>query len=243
MTENQTGTALSSKTISWSLSAIGCYEKCQLKAKFKYVDRIKEARSETASRGVGFHKDIENFLTGVAETLPDSISFYSDWLKEVKKYEIYPEKKISLCRDWNSTTWDGPGVYLKAVLDLLVVRREETGEDKVAGGAAKELIIYDWKTGKIYPDHDDQKSLYSVAAFGEFPSVYSVRAIHVYLDLRQIREKTFHRDQMHELRTAWDGRARQFLEALKTPEGMIPNPGFHCRWCGYSAARGGPCRF
>jgi hypothetical protein len=239
--------------ISWSLSAIGCYEKCQLKAKFKYVDKIKEARSESASRGVGYHSDIENYLTGGVDHLPEGLSYYESWLKEVKKYEIYPEKKISLYRDWNPSPWDGPGVYLKAVLDLLVVRRSQLLEGSPEGAAeantrneqtpATELIIYDWKTGKIYPDHDDQKSLYSVAAFAEFPSVLSVRAIHVYIDLRQLREKTFHRDQMHELRNTWDGRAAKFLEAVRNPEGMIPNPGFHCRWCGYSAAKGGPCRF
>lgn len=245
---------------SWSLSAIGTFEKCQFRAKLRYVDRVPEKRGEAADRGIDFHKDIENFLKGASQSLPSPLDYYQGWFDEVKKYEIYPEYVIKLDENWQPAE---ENYWYKGVLDLLVVQRaaehllrepvrEGCDNPEAEGRAeevvqkvppAKELIIYDWKTGRIYPEHDDQKSLYSRAAFAKFPSVLSVRAIHVYVDLRQIREKTFHRDEMHQLRTEWDGRAGKFLQALKDPEGMIPNPGFHCRWCPFSATKGGPCRF
>lgn len=243
-----TGQTLKPAT-SWSLSAVGCYEKCQLKARYKYVERRPEVRSDAAGRGIDFHKDIENFLIGASPTLPSNLDYYTSWFTELKKHEIYPEHIIRLKQDWTPAQ-ENEAHWYKGILDLKVVRRQESVESLPEGTERTQLqappievIIYDWKTGRVYPDHDDQKSLYSVATFAEHPSVFSVRAIHVYVDLRQIREKTFHRDQMHELRTAWDGRAGKFLEALKNPEGMIANPGFHCRYCSFSAAKGGPCRF
>lgn len=243
---------------SWSLSAIGTYEKCQLKAKFKYVNRIPEARSESASRGVGIHKSVEDFLTGTTTSLPESLGHYHEWFTKVKEYEIYPEHVITLNKAWEPVPGDSQERWYKGVLDLKVVIRSEAAvllserawnPDKPdvlpqpEKGPVKEVLIYDWKSGKIYPDHDDQKSLYSVAAFAEHPTVLSVRAIHVYFDLGQIREKTFYPDEMHKLRDVWNARARSYLEALASPDTLIANPGYHCRWCGYSASRGGPCRF
>jgi hypothetical protein len=219
---------------------------------------VPETRGEAASRGIDFHKSIEDFLAGVSPSLPPNLEYYQSWFTELRNYEIYPEHVITLNEDWQPTK-EGESYWYKGILDLLVIRRGQAdlqvdGRSEGEGGPVsdkgivkptppREAIIYDWKTGGIYPDHDDQKSLYSRAVFAQFPSVFSVRAIHVYVDKRQIRERTFHRDQMHELRTAWDARAQKFLKALESPEGMIPNPGFHCRWCPFSAQKGGPCRF
>jgi ATP-dependent exoDNAse (exonuclease V) beta subunit len=216
-------------TNSWSLSAVGTYEKCPLKAKYRYVDRLEDKRSVSAVRGVNSHKAVEDFIKGEVPTLPDALSYYQSFLTGIRSYENYPEHIIELNDQWQPTK-EGEDYWYKGVLDLKVV-------------APTEITIYDWKTGKIYPDHEDQKSLYSVAAFSEHPDVFSVRAIHVYLDLRVFREKSFHRDQMHELRATWNDRAGKYLNALKVPESMIPNPGWHCRYCSFSRANGGPCKF
>jgi hypothetical protein len=230
---------------SWSLSSVKAFERCGLLARYKYVDRLPEIRSDAASRGVDFHRDIELYLTGERTSLPDNLSYYAGFLQELRKHEIYPEHTIKLSSQWEPVT-EGPYWY-KGVLDLKVLRRSEPKTEGTSGAECSipptEAIIYDWKTGKIYPEHEDQRTLYSVAVFAEHPTVLSVRAIHVYVDSRQLREKTFHRDQMHDLRKPWEDRANKFLNALKNSEWLIPNPGFHCRWCTYSRAKGGPCRF
>jgi hypothetical protein len=115
--------------------------------------------------------------------------------------------------------------------------RGRSGEDVEMSNTQR--IVYDWKTGKIYPDHDDQKTIYSLAVFSEDPAVLSVRAVHVYLDSNTNREKTFHRDQVPELRQQWENR----VQGLEQNPVLIPNPGFHCRWCGYRREVGGPCQF
>jgi hypothetical protein len=214
-------------TSTWSLSSLGTYERCGLKYRFKYVEKIPEARSDKASRGVDNHAIVENFLKGTIQDLPEELGFYRSFFEGLRKYEIYPEYRISLRRDWTPTSWGAKDAWYRGVLDLKLI---QTGEA---------AVVYDWKTGKIYPDHDDQKSLYSVAVFSENPALRQVRAVHVYLDLNANREKTFSRDEVHELRKQWEAR----VSKLEQDPQYIPNPGFHCRYCSYSREKGGPCQF
>jgi hypothetical protein len=215
-------------SFTWSLSSLGLYEKCGFKYRLKYVEKIKEVRSDSASRGVDNHAIVENFLKGAIPSLPDELGFYRTFLEGLRSYEIYPEHKISLRRDWTPTTWGAPDSWYRGVLDLKLVEREKN-----------QAVVYDWKTGKIYPDHDDQKSLYSIAVLSEQPALYQVRAVHVYLDRHDSREKTFHRDQVHDMRKQWEAR----VQRLEQDPVYIPNPGWHCKYCSFSRAKGGPCQF
>lgn len=239
----------------WSLSKLGTFTQCGAKYKFKYIEKAVEQRSLSASRGVDHHTAVERFLKSEIAELPQELSFYTQFLTEVRGHEIYPEHKIALTKDWTPTTWDAEDVWYTGILDLKLLLRsgnsggnseEHQGEQSAVPatdgkGEPTEAVIYDWKTGKIYPDHDDQKSIYSVAVYSEHPTVQSVRAMHVYLDLGKVREKEFHREQMHMLRKSWEDRVAPLERA--NPDDLIPNPGFHCRWCGFSRAKGGPCKF
>ncbi len=227
--------------MSWSLSSLGTYEKCAKKYEYKYILRLPEARHSAASRGVELHKAVEDFVAGTIQKLPAEIDFYTQFLTGLRQHEIYPEHKISLDREWNKVEWDDKEkVWYKGVLDLKLID-PGTGEGSVPGvrGDPTSATVYDWKTGKIYPDHDDQKTIYSLGVFSEHPTLQRVRAIHVYLDLGKSREVTFHRDQVHQLRELWVARVSE----LENAQGFPPNPSYMCRYCAFSRANGGPCRF
>jgi hypothetical protein len=225
-------------SFTWSLSSLGTYERCGFKYRLKYVEKIKETRSTSASRGVDNHAIVENFLKGTIQDVPEELGFYRNFFTGLKSYEIYPEHKISLTRAWTPTKWGAPDSWYRGVLDLKLIDRTRRldGEKQEL---AQSAVVYDWKTGKIYPDHDDQKSIYSLAVLSEQPALYQVRAIHVYLDRNESREKTFHRDQVPELRKQWETR----VQGLEQDPVFIPNPGFHCRYCSFSREKGGPCQF
>lgn len=174
-------------------------------------------------------------MLGEISTVTEDLSFYQNFLNGLKAYENYPEHKIALDRDWKWTLWNSEDVWYKGVLDLLVLKRQHKG----VGGLPTEATVFDWKSGKQYPDHDDQKSIYSLAAYSQFPSVLSVRAVHVYLDLGKNTAKTFHRDEMHELRQYWTDRAAK----LEGASSFLYNPGWHCRYCAFAKDKGGPCQF
>lgn len=191
------------------------------------------------------HKSVEDYLNGSLQQLPSNINFYTQFLDNLKTQEIYPEYKVSLKKDWSPTGWDSEDVWYRGVLDLkLLTRPDPTVEE---GGGVRTAdptgaVVYDWKSGKIYPDHDDQKALYSVSVFSEHPTVQRVRAIHVYLDSGQNREITYDRSQMHDMRQHWEARVDALGRAIEI-QAFMPNPSFKCRYCAFSRFKGGPCRF
>lgn len=212
----------------WSLSSLGTFEKCQLRYKLQNIDKLPITRGEAANRGVETHKVIEDYINDKEKGLPTNLNFWTQTLDQLRERGAKAEVRISLTREWTPTEWNAEDVWFRGILDLLVI-----------GGTRGE--VYDWKTGKIYPDHDDQKSIYSAAVLGIHPDLHEVSATHVYVDLNQQRQKTFHRDNLPELRKHWEVRA-SFLERT-SPDDMIPSPGYHCRYCPFSAKVGGPCRF
>jgi PD-(D/E)XK nuclease superfamily len=211
----------------WSLSRLKTYEQCPAKYKYQHIDRLAMPKHPAAERGIAIHKDLEMFLTGAAPSLPANLSMYHGWLENLKPKKVFTEHRVGLRADWTPTEFDAPDVWLRSVLDLKVL-----GDDNTAH-------VYDWKTGKIYPDHVDQKTLYSATTFAEHPDLYQVTAIHVYVDLGKNTQQIFHRDQATALRQGWDSRVKPLLAETN----WIPNPSYSCRWCPYSRAQGGPCRF
>jgi PD-(D/E)XK nuclease superfamily len=210
--------------MSWSLSALGTWEQCPLKYKLRYKDKLVDKPGEAAVRGIDNHALIESFLKGEVEMLPSVLSFYQNFLTGLRLYPIFPEHRIALDKDWNLTKWEEG--WLRCVLDLKLM--DGTG-----------VVLYDWKTGKMYDDHYDQKELYALACFSENPEVQRVRAVHVYLDLNKSTDRTYERSDMPLRREKWQAR----VDKMERDTTYIPNPSWKCRYCSFSKAKGGPCQF
>lgn len=227
----------------WSLSSLSTWERCPKKYQLQYLEKIPSIRGKAAERGIDKHKTVELFVKNELDKLPYELSHYHQFLTGIRQYENYPEHKIALTIKWQPTEWEAEDAWYRGVLDLKVIsgyyNEESISPEVPTRGSPKEAVVYDWKSGKIYDDHDDQKSLYSVAVFSELPSLQTVRAIHVYLDLGKNREQVFHSNQVHQLREHWISRVGK----LERDRDFIPNPGYYCRWCSYSRSNGGPCRF
>lgn len=172
------------------------------------------------------HKYIEDFVReGIA--LPPDLDFYATWLASMRGPGAYPEHKIAVNDKWQLCGWEDPDAYMRSVVDLKYVLDP------------KHVVNYDWKSGKIYDDHVDQKELYAVMVSAEHPEALTIQSIHVYVDLNKNTDRTYHRDQIPALQQKWDKR----IAVVKGDEQYMPSPGFHCTWCGYSRKVGGPCRF
>lgn len=211
--------------MNWSLSKLGTFQKCPAQYKYGYIDKLPRKASPSASRGIQIHQDIELFFTE-GKPLPPQMSMYNQWLTGLKAQEHYSELKMAMLKDWVPCEWENSDVWWKGVLDLLV-------------RAPPQAWVFDWKSGKMYPDHDDQKELYSIATFIKYPDITSVRAIHVYVDLGKSTEKVYSRDELDWLIRKWNVKIHPLLTATE----FIPTPNFMCRYCSYSKDVGGPCRF
>lgn len=213
--------------MTWSLSRISTYERCPAKYKYRYMEKLPEQRGQAAERGVAMHKEIELYLKGEPINLSMEMLRQKSMLDELKDQNISIEHRITLDNNWTYLTdWDSPDAWLHAILDLKVV-------------SGQQAIVYDWKSGKVYPEHNDQKVLYALAVLAEHPEVTNVAAIHTYLDLGKNTRVEYHRDQMDTHRKLWAAR----VHAMENDKELMPNPNYLCRWCAYSKAMGGPCRF
>lgn len=219
--------------MSWSFSSWSTYNKCPARYEYAYIFRLPRGpTSPSAARGTLIHSSIEAFLNKDLQELPTEINFYTQFLTDLRDNETYklrPELKVALNDKWEVTEWDAPDVWFKGVLDLYV---EADGR----------VIVYDWKTGKEYPDHSAQREVYAIAAGAYGPEVSQIESFHVYLDSRQTRGTNYFRDLLPVLRNSWADKVSPMLSGKE----YIPLPGFHCRYCPYSSKFGerkGPCRF
>ena len=211
--------------MTWSLSRLQTYEGCAKKYEFRYVQGLKSDAGPAAARGNLKHKSIEDYINGVS-LLPTELAHYGPFLDHTKTLGGQAELQMALNKAWEPVPWDSPDVELKSVLDLLVL-------------GPTEATVFDWKTGKIYDSHEDQKDLYSIIVLATHPELYQVRAVHVYVDLGKNREKTIHRDQASAIRTRFEARVAR----MESDKEFIPNPTFMCRYCSFSRFNGGPCKF
>lgn len=210
--------------MSWSLSRLGTYEQCAAKYKFKYIEKIPETQAAAASRGTILHSAIEGFLKGEFDHLPREIEFYADFLRNLRDSTGITEHRIFLDRNWEPCA-EGDHWY-SGILDYFIP-------------TTPTLIVYDWKTGRQYDEHYDQKEIYSIAALRSTLGATEARAIHVYLDQRTNTERTYHIDNIDLRMRQWEDRVGKMEEETQ----FIPNPQFLCRYCSFSKAKGGPCRF
>jgi ATP-dependent exoDNAse (exonuclease V) beta subunit len=211
----------------WSLTSVSTFEKCPRQYKYRYVDRLPGKKSAAAQRGVDQHKIFEQFMKKEVEQLLPHHDYYESFLRHLRDMENYPEVKLAVRNDWSKCEWDDEQVWWRGVLDLLVFPSPDIA------------VIYDWKTGKIWPDHDDQKDLYSIVVAATFPDVREVRAVHVYIDLGKSRQRTYGLSDLLQMRSKWESRSRVALHSTE----FIPNPSYSCRFCPFSRESGGPCEF
>ena len=171
------------------------------------------------------HKLVEDYISGKPVPFDDKMSYYVPFLDQLREQKARPEVPIALNEKWEPVEWDDPNRWWRGILDCVVDFDDHA-------------IIYDWKTGKEYPDHREQREIYA-AAYHAIKPVSQVRVFHTYLDTRQNTYTVFYAEEMEDLRKRWEGRVAPMLEDTT----FVPNPGFHCRYCQFSRSVGGPCQF
>jgi hypothetical protein len=212
-----------------SLSKLGTFEKCAAQYDYRYNKRLPSTKGPAAQRGIDNHALIERYIKGDSDELGE-YTFYKSWLDSLRVgTKCIPEAKLALASDWSARDWEADDIWWRGVLDLLI--------PPMSPGVT--AYVYDWKTGKIYPDHEDQREIYAIGAFCHYPDAIQVSCTHVYIDIKQQVKQDFHRDQLPAMQERWK---RRFL-ALEGATEFPHNPQFSCRWCSYSRANGGPCPF
>ena len=212
-----------------SYSGLGMYTKCpssfhrkyNLKEEVKYPPTRENAPA--MFRGTDIHNSIEHCLLGEREDVHEDIHDYLPWILSMREHSK-PELEFAFDLNWEPVAFDAEDARIRGFMDNVHV-----GDD--------ELVVHEWKTGKMYDEHSKQRNLYGLACLILFPKYDKVRVITVYLDQRKNVETTYHMSMISTYKYMWD----RHINKVYPPQPYPMRPGWYCRFCNYSKNSGGKC--
>ncbi len=215
----------------WSFSRLHDYRTCPAKAKYKHLDKLPEPPNNAMARGTDIHKLAEDYAMNRLKRVPEELKLFKEEFKLARE-NVSPFKAAELewafTSAWQSCDWkDWNRAWVRVKIDLIYEYEPLA------------LRVVDHKTGKMRGEHEEQLDLYAVAAFKAKPEIEKVEAALWYLDEGQETKKSYTRADEAKLVKFWDRETRGMMRDTV----FKPKPNNLCKWCSYSAAKGGPCKF
>ena len=186
------------KKRAWSLSILKLYEQCPGKYKAIKIDKIPEPESPYLSKGIAEHTKCEDFLTDKIQVLPPSLQNFYYEFHNLKKRGALAEEAIATDDHWDiipGDSWYHPDVWLRLKLDARV-----------------DNFLVDFKTGKRYPEHEEQAELYSIVWLLNHPEIETVEVEFWYLNTGEVVTYTFDRRELTNQTVKWEERVKAFME-------------------------------
>lgn len=225
------------RLMAWSFSRWKDYEKCPLFCKLAHILRMRSGQpSEAIDKGTVAHQLADHFVRGTLKKFPKELGPFKHEFGALRQLKAKTEAEWAFDIEYNQVDWFGKTAWLRMKVDAHYLSQQKDGR---RGLMRTTVTIVDYKTGKNNPEHGDQRSLYALGGFAMYPDAAEVIAEHWYLESGEIESDTFTAKQIDKLRERWEQRTRAMLADTT----FAPRPGPYCRWCDYSKAKGGPCRF
>lgn len=225
--------------VSWSYSVYTQYVKCPLSVCFDKVQRIRivEPPNPHFEKGDRVHKAAELFIGGsgkVPVVIPE-LKAVKDRLAFFRKARASVELEWAFDKSYRPTSWFGQDAWLRVKTDVCL----DTKEPPL-------VHITDWKTGKVYDEHKQQRSLYALAglqlvelgALAGGSKDVKLTAEHLYTDTTQSATEEYDMKDLAPLKREWGSRIKQMMSDTRYPA----KTGFHCRYCRFRKSAGGPCK-
>lgn len=223
---------------SWSYSVYTQYMNCPLSVCFEKIKKIRvpEPPNPAFEKGNRVHKAAEDFIAGRVKKVSSELTTANDKLTFFKKLKASTELEWAFNRDWVPTGWFAPDAWLRVKTDACAV--EPVGPPTL-------IHITDWKTGKVYDDHKQQRSLYALAGL-ELAKLGNIKgatetsevsAEHIYTDTGQAATEHYTPKDLKPLRREWLSRIKQMMSDTRYPAKV----GYKCRYCKFRKSNGGPC--
>lgn len=233
------------KLTSWSFSRYTDYTTCPARAKYKHIDKLKEPPSPAVERGRRIHTLCEQYVKGELDKLPPELQLFKEEFAKLRK--LYKNKKLPMeveenwafTATWGPSQWDDwNGCWVRIKLDC--AHCETPGV----------VVITDYKTGKMNDyntsAYAEQLELYALAALlrSTWEEVTVLPRL-MYLDHGVVyppanQQITYTKADLPRLLATWNQRVKPMLADTR----FAPKPSANaCRWCAFSASKGGPCKY
>lgn len=206
-----------------SPSGLKLWKECPLKWADRYIYGNRQEPGPAAQRGTDLHNALEDFFNG--SPYPSGNKVLRPWqplMEALASTDPVAEGEIAVDFGWKNCDYNSPLAYYRGKKDL-----------HYEHGAT--LHLFDWKSGKVYPEHEFQGASYAAMS----PGYENYKVTFVYLD-----------QPLHTQR--WEYTAQQvatrrieftnIIQELRTAEEYPAKPGSGCNWCHLSWRRGGSCK-
>lgn len=213
-----------------SYSGMNLYDQCPSAFARKYIrkeETLGDGKpSQAAMRGTRVHRDVELFLKGEVEELPDEALGFEDLFVGIRnEREPVPEKRWAFSPEWELVDFsDKEKAQVRGILDI-VYSHEGT------------CYVMELKTGKKYEDHATQRSLYGLAGALLYPDCENTVVQTIYLDGGMVDETQFMGGQIESYKWVW----QRLINKTQPPQPYPQRPSWKCRFCPYHEDQGGTC--
>lgn len=217
-----------------SFSGIGTYINCPSAFKRKYITKepVKEKDEKQQRidapqkfRGTDIHDSVEGYLRDERTNIhPEIQQKYSMFCTDLKQKGAIPEMEFAFNYKWEPVKFEDPEAMIRGKMDATL-------------DLPQHLNIYEWKTGKMYDEHADQRSLYGLAALLLHPHHEKVIVTTVYFDLHLTKPSTYSRNELSAYKWVWERK----INKTKPPQPYPMRPNWKCRYCDFSKKNGGKC--
>ncbi len=130
--------------------------------------------------------------------------------------EKHGELKLALNREFHPTDFFASDVYIRAILDLLIVR-------------SKHAIVVDWKTGKVKPGFT-QLAMSAAVLSQYMPELETFDLAYVWLKHKNISQQHYTKPELLQVWSELIPRANKIEEAIKTTN-FPAKPSGLCGYC------------
>lgn len=210
------------KPFTWSFSALMNFEHCPKKYYHVNLLRdVKDADSSFAADGKIIHDAMKKRVID-GKALPLPMRHFEKLAKPFADTpgEKHGEMKLALTRELQPCDFFAPDVWVRAVIDLTVVK----------GNVA---VVVDWKTGKVKNDFT-QLGLSAAVLSRWMPELQEFRTVYGWLQAGSLAPKNY---SLSDLTGVWNDllpRVARIEESRKTTD-FPAKPGPLCGWCPVSS--------
>lgn len=217
-----------SKSSKWSYSRWSMFHRCQAQYDYAYIQRLpRHGTSAALERGLAIHKKAEEFVKGNITGMPDELAKFAKEFKVLRKeYKAgngFTEIDVSIDSNWQRSNMRETD-YLIGFADFVHFEEEA-------------VTIIDYKTGRQYPSHRDQAHVYAMACMCSDEDIQEAQVEFWYLDHSKTQSWNWPRKQLEQMKTVWKKRVDKMINC----KNYEARPNNLCKWCDYSASKGGPC--
>ena len=208
--------------LAWSYSALKTFQSCPKKYyHLKVLKDVKDEQSEQAIYGTEAHKAAELYIANGTD-LPGRFEFMRNQLDTLKNLEgeKFCEVKCGLTKDLEPCGFFDKNVWLRAVIDLLVVN-EETGVARVI----------DYKFGKSRNADISQLQLMSLVVFKMYPKIKKVRAGLLFCPEDKLIPTKYSADDTSEMWMDWLPEVARLEKAYENGVWNASPSGLCKAWC------------